>query len=513
MNIKGDHTRPMSLVLAMPATHYTIRGHVKKISFLFPDTNLFVQCKPLTEIDWSKWASFDEVQLLVTRPVQSEIDKQKGGGNGRLSKRARSASSQFRDILLSEQKYHEVRSSSPIVRIYLRQDLKRDENLASQLDYAERDDQLVGIAAEFTKNNPNDDVRILTHDTGPMASAQLVGVLFEEIAQDWLLPPESDEGQKRVTALQAELARLKKLEPEFEIHFGTNTSPEIDIDAEIFLYTALQEEEVSSLQQRLAVICPIQTDFGLRESETRQFDLRSANFGKREVFSPATSLDIERYQNELYPAWLEECGRLLRSIHKHLNLNTNWPKATVWITNKGARPAEDALITFTSNGNFRIQPPEDNNQEEIESSRFAFPPPPVAPTGKWKTVSSMTDLMGGMRSGMFPGASNFSNPMAFLPKLIDANAFYYDRKPDIPVGMFSLTCKQWRHQGEAEAFGLTIYATPMLKTVSGILEAKVQAANMSSPILGFQKVRIAFSEASSLGKAEEIIQSLANGNA
>ena len=27
----------------------------EKILYLFPDTNLFIECKPLAELDWSEW--------------------------------------------------------------------------------------------------------------------------------------------------------------------------------------------------------------------------------------------------------------------------------------------------------------------------------------------------------------------------------------------------------------------------------------------------------------------------
>ena len=50
----------------------------ERIIFLFPDTNLFIQCLPLVELDWSMWKQFDEVHLIVSRPVQEEIDNQTG---------------------------------------------------------------------------------------------------------------------------------------------------------------------------------------------------------------------------------------------------------------------------------------------------------------------------------------------------------------------------------------------------------------------------------------------------
>ena len=38
----------------------------KKI-ILFPDTNLFIECLPLEEIDWKDFLEFDTIDLIVTR--------------------------------------------------------------------------------------------------------------------------------------------------------------------------------------------------------------------------------------------------------------------------------------------------------------------------------------------------------------------------------------------------------------------------------------------------------------
>jgi len=45
--------------------------------FLLPDSNLFIHCKPLKDLDWSLWKKYSHVRLIVTRPVQVEIDRHK----------------------------------------------------------------------------------------------------------------------------------------------------------------------------------------------------------------------------------------------------------------------------------------------------------------------------------------------------------------------------------------------------------------------------------------------------
>jgi hypothetical protein len=84
--------------------------------YLFPDTNLFIQCKELRELDWSGWKSFEEVHLIVCRPVQREIDDQCKRGNSRVANRARKTySSLFRKIATGVDDYVLIQESEPRV--------------------------------------------------------------------------------------------------------------------------------------------------------------------------------------------------------------------------------------------------------------------------------------------------------------------------------------------------------------------------------------------------------------
>ena len=89
------------------------------VIYLFPDTNLFIQCKPLEQLDWSEWSEFKEVHLIVCRPVQREIDNQKNRGNDRVAKRARKTYQVFRRIFASREQYWPVTDAGPRVRLYL----------------------------------------------------------------------------------------------------------------------------------------------------------------------------------------------------------------------------------------------------------------------------------------------------------------------------------------------------------------------------------------------------------
>src|ERR1700730_3079901 len=118
---QAKHSAP---VFTEPQTAAQRDGErVPNIVHLFPDTNAFVQCRPLDQVDWSAWAEFDEVRMIVTRPVQNEIDKHKNKGSDRLAKRARLASSLFREIIKSSDDTKVIRETGPTIKLYLRPDL------------------------------------------------------------------------------------------------------------------------------------------------------------------------------------------------------------------------------------------------------------------------------------------------------------------------------------------------------------------------------------------------------
>ena len=152
-----------------------------RILYLFPDTNLFIQCRPLHELRWKTWTEFDEVHVIVSRPVQSEIDQQRIEGNDRVGKRARAASSLLRENHRGDRREARARHGSDREGISAA-DLKPYGGFCSyRLDYGEPDDRLVGIAHAFLQQNPGVEARILTHDAGPLASAKMVGVPFEAV--------------------------------------------------------------------------------------------------------------------------------------------------------------------------------------------------------------------------------------------------------------------------------------------------------------------------------------------
>jgi integrase len=370
----------------------------------------------------------------VARPVQSEIDELKNRGGDRLARRARKASSLLRQLITGHNDHLVIRPTNPVVKLFIDASLRPTEGLGD-LDYGRRDDQLVGCVHAFAQLRPGVDVRLLTHDTGPMASARMVGVAFTPVPDDWLLPPEPSDSDRRIRALEAEVARLKQAEPEFVIACVDADGQEVQkLDLEIVHYEALTAHERSTLLDRLSQYFPLATDFGSQERGER----RNPMIGLNEVLRRPSEAEIKEY-GEAHRRWLKNCDLTLMNLHESLQASQGLPEFSFSAGNVGTRPANDALVTFCAKGRFKIMPPAsphdrdngDDDESEENSKPSDLPSPPSPPSGRW--MSALQPLDDFMISLRFPDAAVMSRvtdnfPRQFLPKPHDPNAFYYKPK-------------------------------------------------------------------------------------
>ncbi len=483
-----------------------------RILYLFPDTNLFIQCSPLDQLDWTAWKEFDEVHLIVSRPVQSEIDHQKNRGSDRVGRRARAASGLLREIILNGVGYKVVRDAGPTVKLFIRPELKTNPELSDRLDYRERDDQLVGTAHSFMQQSVGVDARVLTHDTGPMASAQMVRVPIEPIPDDWLLPPETTEAEKKIRDLENEVARLRRAEPDFRC-----LSPDLkeikEAEIEVPHYLALTKDEVSDLMGRIASRFPVASELAPREAGERERQMLATvvGFGKK-VFVPATHEEIWSYQNEKYPEWLRECEKILRDCHDLIERRARRPAFMFSVTNDGIRPAKDALITIEAKGHFEIMPPRRKEKDDDENKPLALARPPRPPQGRWEVQNTLLGAFESLQHAIAapsPIGAFRVPPIAALPGRRDPNGFYWKpRRPEMPASEFSLECEQWRHGIEPELFEAELYFDKAQVGIGGALECRIHAENLSRTTVVKVPVRFKGSEIRAYETASAMVEAL-----
>lgn len=516
---------------------------MQPVLYLFPDTNVFLQCKPLDQTTWEAFGQWERIEIVVTRPVQTEIDSLKGKGNGRQASKARNASSLLRKLLEVNSPFI-VLSTSPLVHLTVRLDLRTDAAAAETLNYEVRDDQLVGTALAFQKAHSDSVARLLTDDTGVMFSARAVGIEYIHIPPEWPLPPEVDESAKREKALREQLAIYEKSEPQFTIDIsatlgGTKpTAPEdalpaasnskkavhaggsfTPFKATLTKYSPLTEGEIDTLVARLVERLPQATEFGPTEPQERALEhgaFTEVLLGRfKEVFTPASPERIDTYKTD-YRGWAERCKELLKTLHDSLNSQVTWPTLVATVSNVGSRPADDALVCIEVLGKPKLLRPDTKQKEadQAASEAFKMPTPPVAPRGKWEKVqlSRGADEL----SKRFGGASAYLHPPEPIripslrpPAPPDPNAFYWK---DSPLGRrqkaCELTCTQWRHAIQPEEFRLYLVCPPEVGKHSGQVTVTVHAANLTAPATASLPVELCVEEVSCADLAAELVEAV-----
>ncbi|MYB77492.1 MAG: hypothetical protein F4X83_10440 [Chloroflexi bacterium] len=403
--------------------------------YLFLDTNVFLQCKELEEIDWRSCdalAEFDEIHLLVSLPVMNEIDKLKSRGNDRLGRRARKANGIIRDLVLSDSPQRIVRPTEPAVTLAVAISIRPTPGF---LDYETADNQILGCVDAYRSANESHDVRFLTHDTGPMATARNQGVPLVPVPDVWLLDPEPSAAERRANELEAELKRLRQTQPQFNVSFVNSAGNEqTEVTGSVLAACSLTHDEVSQLIDRL-----------------------------RESTSQSQTRD-----------WLESCENLLRNLHTSIQHRSERPVVTIEVANQGVCPAEDALIEIIGHGPILLGVPlhEDSVHRELRQRPIQLPSPPKP--FDMPTFRTGIDLLGPRERGTD-----------------DPNAFYYKpERPLEPVSMLALECKQWRHGIGKKRFQVEIYVDSELPAIEGRIEFRIHARNLPDPVHWFVQVSL-----------------------
>ena len=481
--------------------------------YLFPDTNLFIQCRPLADLDWSEWKEFEEVHLIACRPVQREIDNQKNRVNDRVARRARATSEVFRRIIYSESGFELVRPTGPQVKLYLQGPSLPSEELKGTLDYSKVDDEIVGYLHKYRLEHPNDDARMLTYDTGPMMTAKSHEIPFIPIKEEWILPPEHNKAEREVARLKEELELLKKTEPSVQVKCLDDKDKEVDsLELECQVYEPLGEQDIDELIDYLRKRFPIAADSGSKEQNTRPASLEISAIGnafrERAFHTPPSAEAIAFYTDFEYPDWIDTCRRILSNLHKALQRKVGQSRANFAIENSGTRPGKDTLVEFIAKGDFKLCPKQEDDEEfeEDEETKLNLPPPPKPPQGQ-----SLQPLMSNRGTSVVP----FSYSARFQPYLEstsvpqrDPNAFsFIPEFPQEPVDSIRLACDQWRHGWGEEIFTVEFCVNANSQEVVGQLECVVQAENISRPVRKVVRIKINVTKISTKDYAYEHISS------
>lgn len=193
---------------------------------LFPDTNLFLHYKPVTDIDWRSLVAGKDVRLVVCLQVIKELDEKKN--HSELGDRAARA---IREIRSCKSNMTEVR---PGVTLEIFNEEIRLDRLPSHMSPDSADDRIVYQAKQYAQVHSIEDVAVVTEDYGMELRCDASGLRSISPDPADRLPDPDSELKKKNQRLANELATLTNRLPKLSLRAtGGTTSSEAQFSIEL----------------------------------------------------------------------------------------------------------------------------------------------------------------------------------------------------------------------------------------------------------------------------------------
>ena len=417
---------------------------------LFADSNLLLHYKSLEQIDWSRLGDFDNIEVVVCRTVQREIDALKDGRSGRRSDRARKAA---RTLLKIAQHGPQVRrEASPRVVLKLYGASQPKQDLADQLDYSQNDDRIMGYLAQFIADNPSIDARLLTRDSGPVLTAKALCIPYVVVPDDWRLEPEPDDRDRKIQKLELQLQELQDQEPQFQFSCSQQSDTRArHVEIEYKAFRPLEEAE------RVQLLHHLQNQYPPTVVERNGISAKA----------------IFEYEERDYPTWKSQCREFFDLVNCIVQME-HCPELKVSIQNNGSRPATNVLVEIRSSGNFGLSAPVSELREFGLIPVIERPRPPNQPRRQASWASIVNNLT---RS-----SATVLPDLDLAQSFRDLEDFEYatDVKLETELSI-RLTCGLWRHSLEPKGFTIRLVPATIDSPTTGEITCTVHADNLSKP--------------------------------
>lgn len=458
-----------------------------KVYFL--DTNVFLQCRDLKDLPWHELADKQDLLLLIPRTVQEEIDRQKSDGNTRRGKRARNASTFFREIILSNDTRIVLLDSNPRVEISF-PDTKSSSAIPAVdfLDLTRPDDSIINELCIYQREHEDLQVVLLTHDTNPMLTCKKIGVSFLVVPDTWLLQPEPDPRDKRINELEQKLKNIERSLPQIECRIHDKDGVDLTFACfDIATYTALSEAEVEELVSEICTRRPMKENFDEPKPSRLSAPLFADStlskhvLGFEWIYKKPTADEIDEYKSVIYPKWVESLKSFYKKLHSSLGLSGHHFAIEIELTNNGSKPAENLVLEIEAVGGLLLTT--SKRKEQLIGKASTVPPSePEYPHGQW-----VQRKFGFSRLDLDPYSSAYQvqerrfGSIRNIQKR-DKNAFYRkDGNSGIYSKEWTFECDEFRHKVERKVFKIIVFVPPKQLTRKGAISVTVTAKNLPEP--------------------------------
>lgn len=306
---------------------------------LYLDTNIFLQCKELRELPWSKVTPDEEIILVVPSAVLKEIDKHKYDGNTRRASRARKASSRLGALVDSPNQMEMIKDASPEVKLTLSQSETFDWARYSELDRNDSDDRIVSEA--ILSRDQGKTTLIVTHDNGMILRAKRFRVAYFRIPDEdeWLLPPEPDDRDRQITKLDEQITRLRQQHPQIAVEFReADDKPINELRLCVKRVRGFDKARIGQLVD------------AWRSTKPRNIDISSwvklVQAWKSDQVACQCRVD---YENN-WRRYIAEIQEFYENVHRIIETNSRYAHVSLHIVNNGTVPANELEVDLEGFG-------------------------------------------------------------------------------------------------------------------------------------------------------------------
>lgn len=297
--------------------------------YIFPDTNIFIHGRHFEEIDWPALTRSAEISIMFAPTVIAELDKHKFNPAKKVAQRARKLLPRIEEIIQNP-----ASSNWKISAILHRPSTEFLER--NHLDPKDQDDVLLATILEFKESlRSEDQLLLLTNDTGPRLKASSLKVATLSLPSNFLMQAEPDESERKIAALQKEFELHRNKVPVVSLEFENENN-----------FLQIQKPHIPKSQEEFvnAKMLEIQKEFSpLVFREDNSIILPG---GKRMIYPLAFSLkksQVDLYNDELKDFFAEYEEYFVKEFRRKFFLSNCCP-VSIQIKNTGTVPAQDIDI-------------------------------------------------------------------------------------------------------------------------------------------------------------------------
>lgn len=264
----------------------------------FLDTNIILECRPLTELSWQEIDIDGPILALITPTAIREIDSKKQ--DGRIGKRAREFNRLIASVAAGGPPIV-IRESAPRVELALSRAFRIPWDHYDDFDPDDGDSCIVAEVLCAKDMNAVGKL-IVSHDIKPIVYASNYDLATLHVSDSWLRPPEPHPKDREIQKLKQRLVQYQAAEPAFHIHIEVIAAEPV----ELVRIEDLSAVERATIHRRIHDLNPpvdqvrgtyrMMSAFGIYDDS---YNDRFATYRKRlEVFMANYAQRLERLFNQ-----------------------------------------------------------------------------------------------------------------------------------------------------------------------------------------------------------------------